>query len=419
MGDEHLRDLGRTPLLLGLLCLTYEKQGAFPQKRADLYQQALDALLIQWDEFDKNIIERDAMRRAEIYHQLSLGRKYQMFAQIAYETFGQGEILIPQERLERLVTDYLVTVPDAPERIDIDASAVLQAIEAQHGILVRQAHGDYSFVNLSFHEYFAARYIADRANGGDASILPCSLPHAHEDRWREAILLTASMLDETDEFSKYYLTFLDALVRDDPDQIAFLTWLQRKARAVNAPYKPAATRGYYAYHAYDLYHVLNRPLDLDHLLVFTLALTLDRDLVRDLDRARDLALDRDLARAHARVLNRDLNCNLVRDLDLARVHAKKLGLAALATALDALSLPPNEAPAAAWDKFAHDLQAIMIQHRDIGHNWDFTEEQAETLEHYFVAACLLVECLNVANISAADRAAIEDRLLLPPQEPPE
>lgn len=84
-------------------------------------------------------IERDAMRRAEIYHQLSLGRKHQMFAAIAYETFEQGESLIAQERLKQRLLDYLVTVPDAPERIDIDAKAVLKAIEAQRGADERSA----------------------------------------------------------------------------------------------------------------------------------------------------------------------------------------------------------------------------------------------------------------------------------------
>ena len=48
---EHrgLRDLGRTPLLLGLLCLAFDETMAFPQRRAEIYQDALDALLKKWD----------------------------------------------------------------------------------------------------------------------------------------------------------------------------------------------------------------------------------------------------------------------------------------------------------------------------------------------------------------------------------
>jgi hypothetical protein len=54
----------------------------------------------------------------------------------------------------------------------------------------------------------------------------------------------------------------------------------------------------------------------------------------------------------------------------------------------------------------------MIEHRDIGHDRRFTREQAKRLERYFYTAELLVQCLNLAVVT--DRAAIEDRLLLPP-----
>ncbi len=54
----------------------------------------------------------------------------------------------------------------------------------------------------------------------------------------------------------------------------------------------------------------------------------------------------------------------------------------------------------------------MIEHRDIGHDWNFTEEQVQCLERYSYGAELLVQCLNLAVVT--DRVAIEDRLLLPP-----
>jgi hypothetical protein len=53
----------------------------------------------------------------------------------------------------------------------------------------------------------------------------------------------------------------------------------------------------------------------------------------------------------------------------------------------------------------------MIEHRDIGHDWNFTEEQSQTLNRYLYATHLLVECLDVAYVT--DREAIEDRLLRP------
>lgn len=49
--EEHqgIRDLARTPLLLSMLCLAFDETMHFPQRRSDLYEEALDALLKKWD----------------------------------------------------------------------------------------------------------------------------------------------------------------------------------------------------------------------------------------------------------------------------------------------------------------------------------------------------------------------------------
>jgi hypothetical protein len=92
--------------------------------------------------------------------------------------------------------------------------------------------------------------------------------------------------------------------------------------------------------------------------------------------------------------------------------AQELGLDTLHRALSALALSPEDASTRDWRAFADCIQRIMIEHRDIGHNWNFIEDQAHCLERYFYAAELLVQCLNLAVVT--DRAAIENRLLLPP-----
>ena len=65
---EHqgIRDLTRNPLLLTLLCLTYEENLNFPACRGEIYQDALDALLRKWD------ATRD-IRRGILYKRLSHG----------------------------------------------------------------------------------------------------------------------------------------------------------------------------------------------------------------------------------------------------------------------------------------------------------------------------------------------------------
>ncbi|MCM1984865.1 NACHT domain-containing protein [Lyngbya confervoides] len=69
------------------------------------------------------------------------------------------------------------------------------------------------------------------------------------------------------------------------------------------------------------------------------------------------------------------------------------------------------------DRWTEQLQAAMIQHRNIGHDWNFTEAEIKLLEQYFKANQLLVDCLNSdCSVSPEVRQEIEDTLLLPQKE---
>nr|WP_322719785.1 hypothetical protein [Nostoc sp. ChiQUE02]MDZ8232839.1 hypothetical protein [Nostoc sp. ChiQUE02] len=56
----------------------------------------------------------------------------------------------------------------------------------------------------------------------------------------------------------------------------------------------------------------------------------------------------------------------------------------------------------------------MIQHRNIGHDWQFNDDQRQLLQQYYDANKLLVDCLNSeCYVSRSVRQEIEDTLLLP------
>jgi predicted NACHT family NTPase len=424
---EHrgLRELARQPLLLALLCLAYQETLEFPQRRVEIYEEALDALLRKWD--SSRGIPRDA-----VYERLSLGRKKQMFARLAAQYFGEGVYFFPQRELAREIAAYLEGLPVADQTVaveDIDEVAVLKAIEAQHSILTECARRVYTFAHLTFQEYYTARYVVDNALEGT---LPKLLAHAHEDRWREVLLLAASMFPKADAFFEVFMARLDDIVKEDEKLVAFLGWVERKAASVDVPYKPAAVRAFYAGLDFDW----DRALDLALALGHALALAFDRFLARDSvftsasaitpNLARGRARTRARALAHARARARTLALDLALDRALVRACSRGRGRAriralardtgntALYTALSALVFPDADAPDETREAFAAQLQAIMIEHRDIGHDWKFTEEQKQILEDYFSAARLLVECLDVAYVT--DREAIEARLVVPPRE---
>jgi len=62
------------------------------------------------------------------------------------------------------------------------------------------------------------------------------------------------------------------------------------------------------------------------------------------------------------------------------------------------------------------LKNVMIEHLDIGHNWEFTQEQQENLEQYLDANKLLLDCLDNGYVTRAVREEIESTLYLPVEQ---
>jgi hypothetical protein len=240
---------------------------------------------------------------------------------------------------------------------------------------------------------------------------------------------------------------IDRSIKDDPKLQQFLQYIDRKTQSVKARYKPVAIRAYYL----DLDLFLFRDFDLniflslgpdffpdlgidfhqDFVLHYDLARTIDRVIDRDnvlaLDLALDLELALDLTLAHAIPLSLSFSQSiLVRYLAHCLAHAIALSQGnKLKYQVKQLSdrLPDNssdnEEDFKLWwstngKQWTEDLRQIIITYRDIGHDWQFTDEQKQLLQQYYDANLLLVECLNSdCYVSRPVRQAIEDTLLLP------
>jgi hypothetical protein len=64
--------------------------------------------------------------------------------------------------------------------------------------------------------------------------------------------------------------------------------------------------------------------------------------------------------------------------------------------------------------FISQLKDVMINYRNLGHNWQFSEQQKDLLKQYYNANKLLVECLKSnCKVSKKERSQIEETLLLP------
>ncbi|MFH7243933.1 MAG: NACHT domain-containing protein [Spirulina sp.] len=375
--NEPIQELATNPLLLTLLCLVFGEAADFPANRAELYKEGLDVLLKKWD--GKRNIERD-----QIYKKLSLKRKEDLLSQLAFETFERGNYFFKQAVVEQHIIRYIRNLPGASEdeeALQLDSEAILKAIEAQHSLLVERARGIYSFSHIVFQEFFTAQHIVSPTKTLNQALKNLAT-HITERRYREIFFLTAGMLPEADTLLLLMKQQIDQIMRDDPTKDPnlqdVLSWTQQKTLSAKTPYKPAAIRAFY----------------------YALDLGLDVDLALDLDLTLDLDFDR---------------------AEQAAASNPELKLKIQALRVELPSRDDREAFEQWWltngKNWAERLRTMMIEHRDIGHDWQFSGAQQEKLRQYYEANKLLVECLNSdCYVTKATRQYIEDTLLLPLSE---
>ncbi|MBE9125300.1 MULTISPECIES: NACHT domain-containing protein [unclassified Coleofasciculus] len=442
--NKPIRELATNPLLLTLLCLAFEETGDFPANRSELYKEGLDALLKKWDA--KRGIHRD-----HAYKKLSSQRKEDLLSKIALTTFEQGDYFLKQKVAEQYVTHYIRNLPGATtdeEALQLDSEVVLRSIEAQHGLLVERAKGIYSFSHLTFHEYFTAREIVV-VKQSKKELLQNLVNHLNEKRWREVLLLTIGMSPSADGLFLLMKDKVDAILAQDENLQQFLMWASEKSRAVEAAYEVAAIRAFYLFYlvfdgnynnfglterTIDDTRVLNDKLEIIFLIDVKLCTALSNNY------AFALTLELKLYQTFAKAF---LYCFYWSDFEVVlgeknrlyniyQIYNNFLRVFELAFALDPAlkqvllqlseQLPSPDGDEEHlkqwWDTngqvWTNQLRAMMIEHRNIGHDWQFSIEQKKVLKQYYDANKLLVECLNSdCYVSREVRQEIEDTLLLP------
>ena len=402
----QFRQLVVTPLFLHLACWVFRGQEKFPTKRTEFYKQGLDLLLGQWDEAKG--VERD-----QVYRGFLLPQKLRLLSQLAAVTFEQGQYFFEQRTIEQYIGDYLRNLPGAPlepEELQLESEAMLNAIEAQHGLLIERARGIFSFSYLAFQEYFTARKIVASHNlraleqtlGGLVSRI--TDPH-----WREVFLLTAAMLRSADSLVQLMKQQIDGLVAQDPYLQEFLMWASQKSQTIPIEPKLATKRAFYLALAQTPHTAAS----------FALASTLEQGMFLDAALEKlllEFAIDHSQDFAYVNACSEALNNILIMVLDAGFYKS-------LQQLRDQLPTPSQNRERlqdwwqqnyAVWVK---QLRDTITRYRNIHHPWQFSSEQQQVLQRYYDANQLLVDCLNSnCEVTATIRQEIEATLLLPQKE---
>ena len=181
--DKSILELACVPLLLTLLCISFEENNDFPRNRATLYSHAIDALLRKWDSSRR-------IDRGEIYKNLTLPLKEALLATLAYHTFVENQYFVAEERFCDLIKNFIQHLPNQDEsRLYPDSAIILRGIDAQHSLITQRAEQVYSFSHLTLQEYFTAKYLLD-----NDYCTNLAQNYLSQGRWREVFLLTTNLL---------------------------------------------------------------------------------------------------------------------------------------------------------------------------------------------------------------------------------
>jgi sulfatase modifying factor 1 len=186
--SPRVNALAASPLLLALIALLYEADWRLPERRADLYDEALKLLTERW-----NALKPGAgpARFAGPALRCALG-------ELARQAHLAGLRVMDRERILALLAPAL-------GRCGIAASAdvLLEATMADTGLLRRKSRTSYDFVHLTFQEFLTAESLLRR---GEGRVLT---ERTGDPWWREVIRLYVGQ-------SKEPAVLLESLLPTDP-----------------------------------------------------------------------------------------------------------------------------------------------------------------------------------------------------------
>jgi formylglycine-generating enzyme required for sulfatase activity len=205
--NERVRELAVNPLLLTVIALVQRYRAQLPERRTELYEEAIEVLLGKWDEA-KGLETRAVMAGRE----MDAGDRRGMLEPVALWMMEQRAREIEAEELRRQLGEPFYKMCGNWRQASKAVDAFLRLINERSGLLAERGQGIYAFSHLTFQEHLAARAVADQKDYVDYT-----LERLGDSWWREVILLEAGYLST--QGKQRVTTLLRAIVdcRDEPE----------------------------------------------------------------------------------------------------------------------------------------------------------------------------------------------------------
>ncbi len=182
--NDRIRELAINPLMLTVIAMVHRDRVKLPDRRAELYAEAVDVLLGKWEEA-KGVKGPPIL----LDKPFDTGDRRLLLQDLALHMHEQKIKEIEIGELKDFLKRYFANIePDEREAVHA-GERFLNVIEERTGLLNARAEGEYGFSHLTFQEYLAAVAIATRDD-----YLQFTLQHALDPWWREVVLLEAGYL---------------------------------------------------------------------------------------------------------------------------------------------------------------------------------------------------------------------------------
>ncbi|MGJ5829089.1 NACHT domain-containing protein [Streptomyces ossamyceticus] len=169
------RDLARlatNPLMCALLCaLNRDRRMRLPRARKELYDAALDMLLVRRD------TEREITSVEGV--QLSRDEQTALLQRLAYWLIRNGQVEAAREDAVAMLDAWLDAMPQVREQGD--AEKVFSHLLIRSGLLREPVPGSVDFVHRTFQDYLGAKAAVEARDFG------VLVRHAHDDQWDDVV----------------------------------------------------------------------------------------------------------------------------------------------------------------------------------------------------------------------------------------